>query len=417
MSDILPEVDSLPTRKPIDDSINQHGRELIDFLLDARFCVLNSRFDNDQYTSISPKGKSVVDYLCVPHDIFDKCTFNVLTMQSIIDEHNLHELLGQRSSPPDHSVLVTSLSLNPDTNLNREQNDTTYAHHTPRVKYKLNKIPVNFMDRELARLALLQVIDKIENTRETQQSIDNIYENLCDTILNEMNHSIPKYNVSNRTKKRNKNAKPYWNDALTEKWNMMRISENNFLKCNGPRHLKTQKRNDFLKARQSFNKLLRQTEREYRRYVAIDIETTGLDPRKDAIIEVAAIGFQDDEIIDQFSTLVNPHQEISEFITQLTGITREMVEHQPSIFTVRSKLKRIIGDRVVVGHDVLDVIGHIVHRVLGVDGVGHGFIHGVELVLFAVDGLDYVLHRIGGDDVDVDVLLLSESVGAPDGLI
>ncbi|MCA9996761.1 MAG: hypothetical protein KDE56_13470, partial [Anaerolineales bacterium] len=52
-------------------------------------------------------------------------------------------------------------------------------------------------------------------------------------------------------------------------------------------------------------------------YVAIDVETTGLDARKDAIIEVAAVAFQGNDILDEYTTLLNPMRELPEFVTQL----------------------------------------------------------------------------------------------------
>jgi ATP-dependent DNA helicase DinG len=87
-------------------------------------------------------------------------------------------------------------------------------------------------------------------------------------------------------------------------------------------------------------------------YVAIDVETTGLDPERDTIIEVAAIAFRDNEILDEFTSLVNPHREIPAFITRLTGIDQAMVEDAPSMFSLRSNLRRIMGDHVLVGHNV-----------------------------------------------------------------
>jgi len=87
-------------------------------------------------------------------------------------------------------------------------------------------------------------------------------------------------------------------------------------------------------------------------YVAIDLETTGLQPERNDIIEVAAVTFADGDILDEWSSLVNPHSEIPEKITQLTGITQEMVEGAPDIFTVRAKIKRLLGENVLVGHNV-----------------------------------------------------------------
>ncbi|MCA9923051.1 MAG: DEAD/DEAH box helicase family protein, partial [Anaerolineales bacterium] len=87
-------------------------------------------------------------------------------------------------------------------------------------------------------------------------------------------------------------------------------------------------------------------------YVAVDVETTGLDAGKDTIIEVAAITFQNADILDEFSSLVNPQRDVPPFITQLTGITQAMVDDAPSMFTLRSRLRSIIGDHVLVGHNI-----------------------------------------------------------------
>ncbi len=87
-------------------------------------------------------------------------------------------------------------------------------------------------------------------------------------------------------------------------------------------------------------------------YIAIDLETTGLQPERNDIIEVAAVTFADGVILDEWSSLVNPHTEIPEKIVQLTGITQGMVEGAPDIFTVRANIKRILGQNVLVGHNV-----------------------------------------------------------------
>jgi len=87
-------------------------------------------------------------------------------------------------------------------------------------------------------------------------------------------------------------------------------------------------------------------------YIAIDLETTGLQPERSDIIEVAAVTFADGVILDEWSSLVNPHTEIPEKIVRLTGINQEMVEGAPDIFTVRANIKRILGQNVLVGHNV-----------------------------------------------------------------
>jgi DNA polymerase III epsilon subunit family exonuclease len=87
-------------------------------------------------------------------------------------------------------------------------------------------------------------------------------------------------------------------------------------------------------------------------YVAVDIETTGLNASRDSIIEVAAITFQGNEIVDEFSSLVYPQCDIPAEITRLTGITQAMVQDAPGMVQVRSRLRPILSNHIVVGHNV-----------------------------------------------------------------
>lgn len=87
-------------------------------------------------------------------------------------------------------------------------------------------------------------------------------------------------------------------------------------------------------------------------YTVIDIETTGLDPRFDEIIELAAIHYENDIEISRFQTLVNPENEISDFITELTGITNEMLSVAPSIHSVLPNFRNFVGDSIIIGHNV-----------------------------------------------------------------
>ena len=63
--------------------------------------------------------------------------------------------------------------------------------------------------------------------------------------------------------------------------------------------------------------------------IALDIETTGLDPRKDAIIEIGAVCFDGEKISKTWQSLINPQRPIPPVITQLTNITNEMVINAP----------------------------------------------------------------------------------------
>jgi DNA polymerase III subunit epsilon len=64
-------------------------------------------------------------------------------------------------------------------------------------------------------------------------------------------------------------------------------------------------------------------------YVVVDVETTGSDARKNRITDIACITVQGGEITSEYTSLINPHQEIPLFITTMTGISNEMVLDAP----------------------------------------------------------------------------------------
>jgi len=87
-------------------------------------------------------------------------------------------------------------------------------------------------------------------------------------------------------------------------------------------------------------------------YVALDLETTGLNSARDAIIEVGAIKFDGRRELGHLSSLVNPGRPIPLQITQLTGITNQDVMTAPPFAAVREKLARFVGNAVIVGHNI-----------------------------------------------------------------
>jgi len=87
-------------------------------------------------------------------------------------------------------------------------------------------------------------------------------------------------------------------------------------------------------------------------YVALDIETTGLDPREDAIIEVGAIRFTDSGPANSFASLVNPGRPVPAKIVHLTGIDTRALQSAPPVWEVARRLDRFVGDDTIVGHSI-----------------------------------------------------------------
>ena len=99
-----------------------------------------------------------------------------------------------------------------------------------------------------------------------------------------------------------------------------------------------------------------------RTYVALDLETTGLNPDKDAIIEVGAVKFRDGEIVEEFTTLVNPGRPIPPEITMITRITDRYVLDAPLFERIEAPLLRFVGQAPVVGHNVSFDLGFMRSR-------------------------------------------------------
>lgn len=87
-------------------------------------------------------------------------------------------------------------------------------------------------------------------------------------------------------------------------------------------------------------------------FAVLALETTGVNPRAAAIIEVAAIRLQAGRITEEFCTLVNPGRRVPAAITRLTGISDDLVRPQPSIEAVFPQFHHFLGSAVIVGHNV-----------------------------------------------------------------
>ena len=94
-------------------------------------------------------------------------------------------------------------------------------------------------------------------------------------------------------------------------------------------------------------------------FVCLDFETTGLDFATCDIIEAGALKIKDGEIVDQFNSLIWTDDEISETITNLTGISKYDLEGQPKSSEVIPKLVDFIGDSPIIAHNLKFDLGFL----------------------------------------------------------
>lgn len=87
-------------------------------------------------------------------------------------------------------------------------------------------------------------------------------------------------------------------------------------------------------------------------YIVFDLETTGISPMKDSIIEISAVKVENRKVTDTFSSLVNPKRPIPYAASAVNGITDEMVKDEPTIDVILPKFIDFIGNDILVGHNI-----------------------------------------------------------------
>lgn len=88
-------------------------------------------------------------------------------------------------------------------------------------------------------------------------------------------------------------------------------------------------------------------------YVVLDLEMTGLNPKKDRIIEIGAARIKQGMVVEEYETFVNPGIKIPDKVTQITGITDDMVKSAPGITGLLTELFAFLGEDVLLGHNLI----------------------------------------------------------------
>ena len=104
-------------------------------------------------------------------------------------------------------------------------------------------------------------------------------------------------------------------------------------------------------------------------YCVVDIETTGLSPGECEIIEIAAVRYRNGKKAAVFNTLIRPHSRITPFITELTGITNEMVKDAPEIEAAIMDFYEFAGNDILMGYNVNFDINFLYDNLLRCHGI------------------------------------------------
>ncbi len=315
MVDFIEGVDVVPQRNVIDFTRNMYGEKFLEFLISANCCVLNGRQGicaKDDFTSVSTKGLSVVDFCIVPHENLDIYSeFKVHRAREMMQEHNCVPEVDPSKSIPDHSLLSWSIECEclvyDRTDMTRVGNIMTKSF----TKWSRD-VPGDFMNSEQALKEINEAIARLEIIQNDQDEIDEVYENLCMSIKTEMNEKLESKKVtitSGLSNKRRKICKPWWNEELTEMWNAVCLAEDRWRKATGVRkaHLKSDMRN----AQKQFDRKVQSAKRVYWRKAQEELLILNSTDPKEFWKKIGQIGIANDRQKIPWEVYINNENVVS----------------------------------------------------------------------------------------------------------
>ena len=260
--------DNLPERSPIDLEKNNHGENLIEFLLESRMCILNGRYDPhyDDYTFLSTRGKSVVDYIITCHENINNCKqFSVIQMTDILDKHDLQYMLTDKCKTSDHAIISVSFSVTSFVESNKTA-PSKVDFNKESYKYNLKCISPEFLATTQFKSELKYLCSVLS---QNNSSLDVIYNEFNNLIMHEMKTYLKHY--KHQTHKRD-TTKPYFGKDLSELWEILKLNERKFRKSKKNANLKNKLRQNYVIARNNFDRTLLNKERNYNNLLVKSIE-------------------------------------------------------------------------------------------------------------------------------------------------
>ena len=253
--DFIECVDDIPKRTAIDIDSNGHGEAILHFCFESKFCVVNGKIDpfNDDFTYVLSKGTAVVHYFLTSHyHLLSARSFEVISMTNVADNIGFHALGKAPSKIYDHFMLSMNVCVRehdaielhetersdvrfqPDASTQADPGgggDRLVLH--PRFKININNnVPDDFMSIVECRNYMLNIIERIEDSRSSQTEIDQIYKDIVNVYTTKMTKifGIKNYNpYSNKTFRFTK--KEWWDEGLTLMYKEMQQAEHAYTKA------------------------------------------------------------------------------------------------------------------------------------------------------------------------------------------
>ena len=176
--DFIEGVDDVIKRAPLDNAYNSHGDRLLEFLLSTNCCVMNGRSGVNDFTCISNKGLSVVDYCIVPHEHVQPVNnFAVRRARFVFDNAGWAGIMDPSHSIPDHSILTWGVNLLG----NRYENESSGQVNGTRHVFDKTAIDKSIFKTNDGQLLLEEIHSRIQSVENIEQ-LNKVYEDFCSDV-------------------------------------------------------------------------------------------------------------------------------------------------------------------------------------------------------------------------------------------
>lgn len=259
LDDFIAGVDNIPPRNIIDFTTNFYGELFVDFLINTNMCMLNGRGSSNNFTSVSVKGSSVVDYCIATHDnLCNMIDFEVVLTSQLINTSGDIRVLAP-TCIPDHSLLSWNIVSDTSSYYTKDISNEGTSYD----RFDLSNVNNYFMNSHSAVLQINNVIQKLEQGFRSQNDIDLVYEDWCNVVKQNMYKDIPFKTIKSgcRNKKR-KPGKSWWSENLTNLWSNLCILEGKWLNCSH-RNAKLKFKTEYVQARKFFDREVQKAKRFY----------------------------------------------------------------------------------------------------------------------------------------------------------
>lgn len=144
----------------------------------------------NDYTFVSTRGSSVVDYCVTPYELLSRFKdFNVIRISDLIQRIDIADKIDLRKIVPDHSLLSWTLTLDFGFVENTDRNEKT------KIKFDTRNIPHDWLTDENVTSNISKILSELEVAEVTQTAIDNMYIDFVDVLKAEMSKKLPQRTV------------------------------------------------------------------------------------------------------------------------------------------------------------------------------------------------------------------------------